>query len=108
MKKYLIALSLSLVIIWTPCFADDDEGGEAQAGEASESVTVEEDPAADPAAVQQTVITPVVTPTPPPPEDEDPDAPIDGGLSLLIAGGIGYGARKIYRAKNKAKETQED
>ncbi len=29
------------------------------------------------------------------------DAPIDGGLSLLIAGGIGYGARKI-KEKRKA------
>ena len=25
----------------------------------------------------------------------DPDAPIDGGLSLLIAGGVGYGIKKI-------------
>lgn len=31
----------------------------------------------------------------------DPDsAPIDGGLSLLLAAGIGYGARKL-RKKNK-------
>jgi len=31
----------------------------------------------------------------------DPDsAPIDGGLSLLIAGGVGYGVKKM-RAKKK-------
>ena len=29
------------------------------------------------------------------------DAPLDGGLSLLIAGGIGYGVKKI-REKRKA------
>lgn len=30
----------------------------------------------------------------------DNDAPIDGGLSLLIAGGVGYGLKKM-REKNK-------
>jgi hypothetical protein len=30
----------------------------------------------------------------------DPDVPIDGGLSLLIAGGVGYGVKKM-RAKKK-------
>lgn len=29
----------------------------------------------------------------------DADAPIDGGLSLLIAGGVGYGVRKIKQQK---------
>lgn len=29
----------------------------------------------------------------------DPACPIDGGLSLLIAAGIGIGARKAYKAK---------
>ena len=33
----------------------------------------------------------------------DPACPIDGGLSLLIAAGIGLGARKAYKAK-KLKE----
>ena len=31
-----------------------------------------------------------------------PSAPIDGGLSLLIAGGVGYGVKKI-REKRKTK-----
>jgi hypothetical protein len=39
------------------------------------------------------------------PEDPggDPDAPIDGGVSLLIAAGVGYGFKKAndYRKKNK-------
>jgi len=30
------------------------------------------------------------------------DTPIDGGLSLLVAAGIGYGAKKLYN-KKKAK-----
>lgn len=35
----------------------------------------------------------------------DPDAaPIDGGLSLLVAAGIGYGAKKI---RDKRKENRE-
>lgn len=31
----------------------------------------------------------------------DPACPIDGGLSLLIAAGIGIGAKKAYDAKKK-------
>ena len=27
--------------------------------------------------------------------DDTTDAPIDGGLSLLIAGGVGYGIKKV-------------
>ena len=38
-------------------------------------------------------------PTPP------TDAPIDGGLSLLIAGGVGYGIKK---AREKRKKQEED
>ena len=34
----------------------------------------------------------------------DADTPIDGGASLLLAGGIAYGA-KVMRARKKAKET---
>ena len=32
----------------------------------------------------------------------DPDAgvPIDGGITLLLAAGAAYGARKIYKQKN--------
>ena len=29
------------------------------------------------------------------------DTPIDGGLSLLVAAGIGYGAKKLYNKKKK-------
>ena len=29
------------------------------------------------------------------------DAPIDGGLSLLIAGGVGYGVKKIREKRKK-------
>ncbi len=34
----------------------------------------------------------------------DPDAPIDGGISLLVAAGIGYGVKKARdnRKKNSA------
>lgn len=33
--------------------------------------------------------------------DDDPDnsAPIDGGITLLLATGIGYGAKKLYDLK---------
>ena len=35
-----------------------------------------------------------------------PSAPVDGGLSLLIAGGVGYGIKKA-REKRKNKKQQE-
>ena len=35
------------------------------------------------------------------------DTPVDGGISLLVAAGIGYGAKKLYEKKQKrAKETE--
>lgn len=34
---------------------------------------------------------------------EDPDAPIDGGISLLVAAGVGYGVKKA-RDSRKAKQ----
>ncbi len=37
-------------------------------------------------------------PTPP------QDAPIDGGLSLLIAGGVGYGVKKLREKRKKQEE----
>lgn len=37
----------------------------------------------------------------------DPACPIDGGLSLLIAAGIGLGARKAYQAKKLKDNTVE-
>lgn len=33
-------------------------------------------------------------------------APIDGGLSLLVAAGVGYGAKKIAARKKNAEENQ--
>ena len=37
-----------------------------------------------------------------PPDNGDPDsAPIDGGLSLLIAGGVGYGVKKMKKKSDK-------
>ena len=34
--------------------------------------------------------------------DGDPDAPIDGGVSLLIAAGVGYGLKKANDKRKKA------
>ena len=37
----------------------------------------------------------------------DPDsAPIDGGLSLLVAGGVGYGIKKAREKKKKQTEQE--
>jgi len=36
----------------------------------------------------------------------DPDAPIDGGLSLLLAAGVGYGVKKIRDGRNKITEEE--
>ena len=39
----------------------------------------------------------------------DPDnAPIDGGLSLLAAAGIGYGVKKAREKKKQQQETEAD
>jgi len=40
-----------------------------------------------------------------PPDFPNGSAPVDGGLSLLLAGGIGYGIRKI-REKNENNKQQ--
>jgi hypothetical protein len=37
------------------------------------------------------------------PNPPDPDAPIDGGISLLVAAGIGYGAKKARDSRKKKK-----
>lgn len=34
---------------------------------------------------------------------EDPDAPIDGGVSLLVAAGVGYGIKKVRDSRRKDK-----
>lgn len=36
-------------------------------------------------------------------DDNAPSVPLDGGLSLLLAAGVGYGARKVAVARKKAK-----
>ncbi|MBS1626318.1 MAG: hypothetical protein JSR09_11765 [Bacteroidetes bacterium] len=40
----------------------------------------------------------------PPDLGGDVDAPIDGGLSLLIAGGVGYGVKKVREMRKKNSE----
>ena len=38
----------------------------------------------------------------------DPDtAPIDGGLSLLIAGGVGYGVKKVREKRVSSQERKD-
>jgi len=38
----------------------------------------------------------------------DPDtAPIDGGLSLLIAGGVGYGVKKVREKRASSQENKD-
>ncbi len=37
----------------------------------------------------------------------DPDLPIDGGVSLLVAAGVGYGIKK-YKDERKKREQQVD
>ena len=40
---------------------------------------------------------------PPDAPEGDPDAPIDGGVSLLVAAGVGYGLKKANDQRKKAK-----
>jgi hypothetical protein len=37
---------------------------------------------------------------------DDPDAPIDGGISLLIAAGVGYGYKKARDSRKKSAISQ--
>jgi hypothetical protein len=47
-------------------------------------------------------------PDPTLPDNPDPvNAPIDGGVSLLVAAGIAYGAKKAHAARKKDKSQQE-
>ncbi|HMT96777.1 MAG TPA: hypothetical protein PKC62_08830 [Ferruginibacter sp.] len=39
-------------------------------------------------------------------DPDDPLCPIDGGVSLLIAAGIGIGAKRVYDEKKKASVRQ--
>jgi hypothetical protein len=45
----------------------------------------------------------------PGPVDDDPDtaqAPIDGGVGLLIAAGVAYGAKKAKDSRNKKRKVE--
>lgn len=33
---------------------------------------------------------------------DDPDAPIDGGVTLLVAAGVGYGIKKVKDSRRKS------
>ena len=37
----------------------------------------------------------------------DPDTPIDGGISLLVATGVGIGVKKVREMRKKKKETEQ-
>ena len=45
----------------------------------------------------------VVFSQPPPPPDLPVDTPIDGGISLLVAAGVGYGIKKVRDSRKKLK-----
>lgn len=47
-------------------------------------------------------------PPPPPPAAGGPVVPIDGGISLLVAAGVGYGAKKYYDKQMKNKEEKSE
>ncbi len=38
------------------------------------------------------------------PPDDVTDVPFDGGVSLLVAAGIGYGLKKVYDEKKAERE----
>lgn len=38
--------------------------------------------------------------------NEDPDAPIDGGVSLLVAAGVGYGIKKVKDSRRRKNTSQ--
>ena len=40
-------------------------------------------------------------PPPPPPPPQDTEVPFDGGLSILIAAGVGYGVKRIKSERKK-------
>lgn len=39
---------------------------------------------------------------------DDNEIPIDGGLSMLVAAGIAYGAKKAYDKRKKEKRSAQD
>ncbi|MBN8788152.1 MAG: hypothetical protein J0I84_13760 [Terrimonas sp.] len=44
---------------------------------------------------------------PDPGGDPDTEVPIDGGVSLLIAAGVAYGAKKAYDKRKKGQQEQD-
>jgi hypothetical protein len=40
--------------------------------------------------------------------DVDDTVPLDGGLSLLVVAGVGYGAKKISEKRKRAQKKAED
>lgn len=50
--------------------------------------------------------TPSLKAQPDPGSDPD-EIPIDGGLGLLIAAGVAYGAKKAYDKRKKIKQSEE-
>ena len=40
-------------------------------------------------------------PPPPPPPPQDTEVPFDGGLSILLAAGVGYGVKKFRNSRTK-------
>lgn len=44
---------------------------------------------------------------PDPGGDPDTEVPIDGGVSLLVAAGVAYGAKKAYDKRKKNQQDQE-
>jgi hypothetical protein len=48
-------------------------------------------------------VTSAQDPTLPPDGDDPVNAPIDGGVSLLVAAAIGYGAKKAHDSRKKMK-----
>jgi hypothetical protein len=49
-----------------------------------------------------------MAPPPSPPATGGPNIPIDGGVSILIAAGVGYGAKKYYDKHKKNKEEKSE
>lgn len=47
------------------------------------------------------VVIPMVVMAQPPEPEGDPDVPIDGGVTLLVAAGVGYGVKKLRDRKAK-------
>ncbi len=43
----------------------------------------------------------------PPDGDDTMNTPIDGGLSMLLAAGVGYGVKKIYGKRKTRRNTDE-